>query len=185
MLPKYMQRSIGCTAPYGSVYSINPAIIILLVPLVTAATAKVAHFDMMHYGSYISASSPFWIYFVARPAVLGPVLFVVQLSLGEAVWSPRWNDYTMDVAPEGREGLFGAIAAAPLFLAKLPTGLLSGFLLARYCPLVGDGCAASSAQACGGGGAAGVSAAPAAAPAEPLPGGGWRRAPAAAARGCG
>lgn len=54
----------------------------------------------------------------------------------------------MDVAPEGREGLFGAIAAAPLFLAKLPTGLLSGFLLDRYCPLVNGGCNPSSADVC-------------------------------------
>ena len=58
-------------------------------------------------------------------------------------------DYTMDVAPEGREGLFGAIAAAPLFLAKLPTGLLSGFLLDRYCPQQdGGGCTTSSGDVC-------------------------------------
>ena len=54
----------------------------------------------------------------------------------------------MDVAPEGREGLFGAIASAPLFLAKLPTGLLSGFLLDRYCPLREGECAESSGDVC-------------------------------------
>ena len=28
------------------------------------------------------------------------VLFVVFVSLGEAIWSPRWYDYSMSVAPE-------------------------------------------------------------------------------------
>jgi hypothetical protein len=58
-------------------------------------------------------------------------------------------DYTMDVAPEGREGLFGAIAAAPLFLAKLPTGVLSGYLLEEFCPIGDDGgCSSSSGDVC-------------------------------------
>ena len=90
MLPKFLLRSVGCDAPYGTIYSVNPAMIIALVPAVTAITAHVPHFDMVHYGSYVSASSPSWIYFVQSPAVVGPVLFVVQLSLGDAVWSPRW-----------------------------------------------------------------------------------------------
>ena len=50
------------------------------------------------------------------------MLFVVTLSLGESVWSPRWYDYSMSLAPEGREGIFTALASAPLFAAKLPTG---------------------------------------------------------------
>jgi proton-dependent oligopeptide transporter, POT family len=81
---------MGCDAPYGTIYAINPGMIIVLVPLVSLLTANVPHFDMVHYGSYISASSPFWIYLISSPLVLGPILFVVQLSLGEAVWSPRW-----------------------------------------------------------------------------------------------
>lgn len=50
------------------------------------------------------------------------VLFVVQLSIGESIWSPRWYDYSMSVAPEGREGVFTAMASAPLFLGKFVTG---------------------------------------------------------------
>lgn len=53
------------------------------------------------------------------------VLFVIQLSMGEAIWSPRWYDYSMSVAPEGREGVFTAMASAPLFLGKFVTGKLT------------------------------------------------------------
>lgn len=54
-------RAYGCNAPVGVVYGINPFMIIFLVPLVGAMTTSFAHFDMIHYGSYISALSPFWI----------------------------------------------------------------------------------------------------------------------------
>eukprot|EP00551_Chaetoceros_affinis_P015223 CAMPEP_0203695500 /NCGR_PEP_ID=MMETSP0091-20130426/6949_1 /ASSEMBLY_ACC=CAM_ASM_001089 /TAXON_ID=426623 /ORGANISM="Chaetoceros affinis, Strain CCMP159" /LENGTH=62 /DNA_ID=CAMNT_0050567071 /DNA_START=175 /DNA_END=360 /DNA_ORIENTATION=+ len=40
----------------------------------------------------------------------------------------------MKVAKEGREGTYMALASAPLFLAKLPVGMMSGFLLEKYCP---------------------------------------------------
>lgn len=104
----------------GAVYSINPAMIIILVPLVSAVTSGQRHFKMIHYGGYLSALSPFWL--VALQSELGAIMFVVTLSLGEAIWSPRWYDLTMEVAPVGKEGLFTALASAPLFLAKLPTG---------------------------------------------------------------
>ena len=59
---------------------------------------------------------------------------MVLLSIGEAIWSPRLNDYTVSVSEEGREGTYMALSSAPLFLAKLPVGILSGVLLQKYCP---------------------------------------------------
>ncbi|DBB09683.1 hypothetical protein WJX82_003832 [Trebouxia sp. C0006] len=138
-LPKYQVRSFGCDAPVGTVYSINPAMIMTLVPLVGAAATHYSHFDMIHYGSYVSALSPLWMaLFTTEWAT---VLFVVQLSLGESIWSPRWYDYSMSVAPEGREGVFTAMASAPLFLGKFVTGTASGYLLGRFCPNDGVSCA--------------------------------------------
>jgi len=34
--------------------------IMTLVPLVGAAATHYSHFDMIHYGSYVSALSPLW-----------------------------------------------------------------------------------------------------------------------------
>ena len=105
------------------------------MPLVTAATSGVDPLVMIHYGSYISAGSVFLL--VLSTTIWSSVVFVVLLSIGEAVWSPRLYDYTMSVAKEGREGTYGALASAPLFLAKLPVGFMSGFLLREYCPAQG------------------------------------------------
>lgn len=127
-----MVREFGENTPKGRVYTINPAMIIFLVPIVQAATSAVDPLIMIHHGSYISAMSVFFLAF--STSVPACVLFVITLSIGEAIWSPRLYDYTMTVAPEGREGTYMALSSAPLFLAKLPAGFLSGFLLQRYCP---------------------------------------------------
>jgi MFS family permease len=129
-LPKYMARAF-CAKP-GGISAINPACVIVLVPLVAASTTKVRAFDAIRHGSWVSALSPVWLAFVQARAM--PALFVLMLSVGEAVWSPRWYDYSMAMAPTGREGAFTALAAAPLFFANLETGFLSGGLLSAFCP---------------------------------------------------
>jgi hypothetical protein len=114
------------------IYSINPFMIIWVTPVVAAMTSKWPHYDMIKYGGYVSAISPF---FLAMSTSTGAiVIFMILLSLGESIWSPRLYDYTMSIAPQGREATFSALAAAPLFAAKIPVGLLSGYLLSHYLP---------------------------------------------------
>ena len=127
-----MVREFGENTPKGRVYAINPAIIIILVPIITAATTVVDPLVMIHWGAYVSALSVFFLAF--STSVHACVFFVIKLSIGEAIWSPRLYDYTMSIAQEGREGTYMALSLAPLFLAKLPVGFMSGFLLERYCP---------------------------------------------------
>jgi len=131
-LPKYMVREFGEDVAKGTIYSINPALIIILVPLITAATADVDPLVMIHHGSYVSAASVFFL--VASTSITSCVLFVTVLSIGEAMWSPRLYDYTMQISEEGKEGTYMALSSAPLFLAKLPVGFMSGYLLQKYCP---------------------------------------------------
>lgn len=127
-----MVREFGEDTPKGKVYAINPAMIIILVPIITAATSSVDPLVMIHWGTYVSASSVFFLAF--STSLWACVMFVVTLSVGESLWSPRLYDYTTSVAQEGREGTYMALSSAPLFLAKLPVGFISGKLLSAYCP---------------------------------------------------
>lgn len=99
-LPTYLIRCFGDNYPKGMIYSINPFMIIWLTPLVSALTTTWPHFDMIKYGGYVSAISPVFMAF--STSTWAVVLFVVILSLGEAIWSPRLYDYTMSIAPEVR-----------------------------------------------------------------------------------
>ena len=104
----------------------------LMTPLITAFTTDVDPLLMIHYGCFISVLSVFVL--AVSTSIPACILFIFLLSIGEATWSPRLYDFTMLISQEGREGTYMALASSPVFLAKLPAGLLSGYLLQTYCP---------------------------------------------------
>ena len=133
--PTYLLREHGNDIPKGFIYSINPFMIILLTPVVSAVATKVPDYDMIRNGSWITGIAALPL--VLSSSVLAACVFVVLLSFGECIWSPASYNYAMAVAPEGREATFSALAAAPLFAAKIPVGLLGGYLLETYMPETG------------------------------------------------
>jgi len=133
--PKYMLREFGSNAPYGSILGINPFLIIFLVPLVGHTCAKVPAFRMIMIGSLISGFSP--LFLLLGPNYWDAVIWIIFLSIGEAIWSPRLYEYSTMIAPKGREGTYITLSSAPLFAAPIIAGALSGDLLSRYCPAPG------------------------------------------------
>lgn len=61
-------------------------------------------------------------------------IFVIVLSFGEAIYSPRLYEYAAAIAPKGQEGSYMSLSYLPFFLAKLSVATFSGVLLANYCP---------------------------------------------------
>jgi MFS family permease len=131
LYPLYMER-IGLREWTGKLYSINPAIIIFLVPVMTAITGRLKAFHVIMVGSFISAGSVFFMGF--GESVMLIVFYQVVLSIGEAVYSPRVYDYTATIAPPGREASYMAYSKAPMFFAKVAAGPITGILLANLCP---------------------------------------------------
>ncbi|OSX70133.1 hypothetical protein BU14_0889s0004 [Porphyra umbilicalis] len=134
-MPKVLVRSFGPSAPFGLIYSINPFLIIFLVPVVGLLTRRVDSYTMILVGATISGLSPFWM--SLGVSYWFTILFMVTLSVGEAIYSPRVYEYTMNVSSRGSEGLFSSLASAPLFSVKLVVGAMSGILLTDYCPSFG------------------------------------------------
>lgn len=114
--PTYLVRCFGDKVLKGMIYSINPFMIILLTPLVAGLTKDYDHFDMIKWGGYLSAISPFFP--AISTSIWASCMMNILLSLGEAIWSPRLYQYTMNIAPEGREASFSALASAPLFAGR-------------------------------------------------------------------
>ena len=115
--------------PVGALVAIQPALCVFLVPLVTAVAPHVAPLRMIAEGAAISTLALLWL--VADIAIWAVVLFMVTLALGESVWSPRLFEFTANVSPAGASCTWSAMGSLPMFLAKLPTGLLSGALLEK------------------------------------------------------
>jgi len=133
--PKYTLREFGQTFPFAWYWSINPAMIIVLTPFVTALTRRFKPYPVIVAGASISALSVFAM--AVSTTVAASVVFIVTLSIGETLWSPRLYEYTATIAPRGREASYMGLSELPLFLAKPFVGFLSGFLLEKYCPASG------------------------------------------------
>lgn len=131
LYPLYMER-IDLKEWTGKLYSINPIIIIFLVPVITAFTGRMKAYMVIVVGSFVSAASVLFMSLGEAVALI--VLFQVTLSFGEALWSPRLYDYTATVAPPGKEASYMALSKVPMFFAKVAAGPATGFLLLHLCP---------------------------------------------------
>ena len=132
-MPKYLTRQLGGHVPVGSLLSIPPAMCIFLVPLITTLSdGRVSAITMITVGAFVTAASLVWL--VSSISVWATVMFLVTFALGDAMWSPRLMEYAAQVSPATASSTWSALGVMPLFAAKLPAGLLSGILLAKFVP---------------------------------------------------
>lgn len=161
--PTFGIRELGKDAPVGRLWAINSYLIIFLVPVVGVFTQKLSAYRVVTIGSAISAASVFvltlpaaWFQPMANSGAVqwlahgylgltGGVnpwyvmifFYVLALSVGEAFYSPRVYEYASAIAPKGQEASYASLSYVPFFVAKLIVGVVSGKLLAWYCPETG------------------------------------------------
>ncbi len=111
---------------------INPGIVVIGVPLLTALTRKVNIYTMILLGTTVQAAPTFLLTFNPQLSLL--ITYMVIFSIGETLWSARFLEYAAELAPEGRVAQYMGLANVPWLLAKGTTGLYAGWLLGKYCP---------------------------------------------------
>ena len=138
ILPQYISRAFaGWIGQYFEILSnANPILIFIAVPIITALTQKAKVYNMMIIGTFVMAAPAFL-------NVLGPhwwtlFAYIMIMTVGEAMWQPRFLQYAAEIAPEGRTGAYMGVAQLPWFLTKVLVPLLySGWMMDRYCPAEG------------------------------------------------
>ncbi len=115
----------------------NSLLIFVLCPIVAALTARVKVYTMMILGTAVMAVPTFLLAF--GPTVAGLFAFLVLMTVGEAMWQPRFLQYAAEIAPEGRTGAYMGVAQFPWFLTKIIVPMYSGAALAKWCPATGPG----------------------------------------------
>ncbi len=138
VLPEYISRAYqGWIGEYYEIASnANPILIFILVPVVTALTYKRNIYTMMIVGTAVMGSSAFVLSAGPTPWALGA--YIVLMTIGEALWQPRFLGYATEIAPEGRAGQYQGVAQLPWFLTKALVPLLySGKMIERFCPAEG------------------------------------------------
>jgi len=60
--------------------------------------------------------------------------YLIIMTIGEAMWQPRFLQFAAEIAPEGRTGEYMGVAQLPWFLTKVIVPIYSGIVLQNYVP---------------------------------------------------
>ena len=115
--------------------NINPVLIFFLTPLVAAMTSRARVYPMMMAGTLVMALPTFLLALPPSPVLL--MSYILLMSIGEAMWQPRFLQLVAEIAPEGKTGAYMGIAQLPWFMTKVFVGFYAGWFVANYCPSVG------------------------------------------------
>lgn len=112
--------------------NLNPILIFILAPMVTALTSKKNTYNMMIIGTFVMAAPTFLL--ALGPNIYTLLSFLFIMTLGEAMWQPRFLQWVAEIAPKNMTGIYMGIGQFPWFLTKVITSLYSGWFLMNYCP---------------------------------------------------
>ena len=128
----HLTRMFGEEAPGVLINSINTWMCMFLAPTIAAFTGPKEAFKVMMPGLWIMAAAP--IFWVLEPSVASAALWIIALTLGEVLWSPRQSAWSATVAPVGREGVFIAVSSLKDLLITAPSNAFNGMMNAKFVP---------------------------------------------------
>jgi POT family proton-dependent oligopeptide transporter len=134
-IPYYLDRAFAGTivGNYFEFFSnLNPILIFILAPVIAGLTSRANVYRMMIYGTFVMALPTFLL--ASGPHTGLFLLYILLMTIGEAMWQPRFLQWIAEIAPEGKTGAYMGIGQFPWFLTKMITASYSGYFIANYVP---------------------------------------------------
>jgi len=133
-IPQYTSRAFDgfVRENFEFFVNLNPILIFILTPMVTALTAKKNTYNMMILGTFVMAAPTFIL--SIGPSFITLMCYLIIMTTGEALWQPRFLQWVAEIAPKNMTGIYMGIGQFPWFLTKVITSLYSGWFLMNYCP---------------------------------------------------
>jgi len=133
-LPQYTSRAFEgfVSDNFEFFVNLNPILIFILTPMVTALTVKKDTYNMMIIGTFVMASPTFIL--ALGPNIYTLLAYLIIMTIGEAMWQPRFLQWVAEIAPKNMTGIYMGIGQFPWFLTKVITSLYSGWFLMQYSP---------------------------------------------------
>ncbi|HLD45376.1 MAG TPA: MFS transporter [bacterium] len=133
-LPQYFSRAFTGVVQdnFEFFVNLNPILIFLLTPAIAVLTAKKDTYKMMIIGTFVMSLPTFIL--TLGPSMYGVIAFIVLMTIGEAMWQPRFLQWIAEIAPKNMTGIYMGIGQFPWFLTKVITSMYSGWFLMKYCP---------------------------------------------------
>jgi len=133
-LPQYTSRAFEgfVSDNFEFFVNLNPILIFILTPIVTALTSQKDTYKMMIIGTFVMGAPTLFLVF--GPSIYTLMAYLIFMTIGEAMWQPRFLQWVAEIAPKNMTGIYMGIGQFPWFLTKIVTALYSGWFLMQYCP---------------------------------------------------
>ena len=129
-LPLYVHDYINPQADTELLLVTGPLVVISLTLAINILTQKMRAFTAITLGTLVTALG--WVILILQPTVMGVVLTLIAIALGEITQSPRYYEYISRLAPSGQQGTYMGFAFLPLGIGSLIGGKFGGFLIHHF-----------------------------------------------------
>jgi len=124
VLPVYLHTYVDKDIDVELVLVTDGIVVITCTILINHLLRKVAAFSAIVLGTLISSLC--WVVLLLRASMLGAVISIVILAVGEIIQQPRYYEYISRLAPPGQQGTYMGFAFLPLGLGSLIGGWFGG-----------------------------------------------------------
>ncbi len=129
-LPGFIHTYIDPNASVERILVTDGLTVICLTLVVNHLTRKIAPFGAVILGTLVSSLC--WLIIAFRPTVVGAVLSIVVLALGEIIQAPRYYEYIAKLAPAEQQGTYMGFAFLPIGIGSLIGGWFGGRVMHQF-----------------------------------------------------
>jgi len=129
-LPGYIHRYINPGADVEMILITDGLVVISLTLVVNYLIRKIPAFHAVILGTLVSSLS--WLIVAFKPTVLGAVLSILVLALGEIIQQPRYYEYISRLAPSGQQGTYMGFAFLPIGIGSFIGGWFGGRVMHQF-----------------------------------------------------
>jgi dipeptide/tripeptide permease len=129
-LPGYIHGYISAGADVELILITDGLAVICLTVFINYFIRKMPAFQCVILGTLITSLS--WLILAFQPTVLGAVLSIFVLALGEMIQAPRYYEYISRLAPPGQQGTYMGFAFLPIGIGSLVGGWFGGRVMHQF-----------------------------------------------------
>lgn len=129
-LPGFIHTYIDPDARVERILVTDGLTVICLTMVINHLTRKIAPFSAVILGTLVSSLC--WLIIAFQPTVVGAVVSIVVLALGEIIQAPRYYEYIAKLAPAGQQGTYMGFAFLPIGIGSLIGGWFGGRVMHQF-----------------------------------------------------
>ena len=129
-LPGFIHTYVDANAHVELILITDAAIVVCLTFIVNYLARKIPPFHAVILGTVISSMS--WLVLSFWPTVIGAIVSIAVLAIGEIIQQPPYYAYISRLAPPGQQGTYMGFAFLPIGIGSLVGGWFGGTMMHHF-----------------------------------------------------